>query len=73
MDYAACNIVYVDRRAGGDRLVKREPTQSNLSDFKTEVSSQTDAQAVADHHDVQRNLETLLGTFSEGTFQDQIS
>lgn len=61
MDYAACNIIYVDRRAGTDRCIKREeaaPPESPNANLDSEI------------HYVHRNVQTLLGTFSEGRHQN---
>lgn len=63
MEYAACNVVYVDRTASEDRLVKRNDatsaTSANLQDHDADV-------AVKKPSPVAGNLKTLLGTFSEG-------
>lgn len=66
MDYAACNVVYVDRAAMEDKLVKREdefPLSSSI-----ELSSQTDGHALSRQNSMplDENLQTLLATFSEG-------
>lgn len=68
MDYAACNIIYVDRRAGGDSCMKRdtlspEPFNANvqgLSHYEMTVGDEVSH--------VDRNVQTLLRTFSEGAF-----
>ncbi|XMA08713.1 hypothetical protein WAI453_001504 [Rhynchosporium graminicola] len=64
MDYAACNVVYVDRSACEDGLVKREDA--------TPTASTDDVHGYADGHApvqipnaVDLNLQSLLGTFSE--------
>ncbi|KAK0126831.1 3',5'-cyclic-nucleotide phosphodiesterase [Cadophora gregata] len=64
MDYAACNVVYVDRNAREDRLVKREDA--------TSTASPDGVINYAEHHTpvhaptaVDENLQTLLGIFSE--------
>jgi 3',5'-cyclic-nucleotide phosphodiesterase len=59
MDYAACNVVYVDRTAQEDRLVRREDATSTAG---------SDADIAPSPIPLERNLQTLLGTFSEGTF-----
>lgn len=65
MDYAACNVVYVDRTATRDALLKKE-------DAKTEGTN-TDLLGHLDGHapdglssTVDANLRVLLDTFSEG-------
>lgn len=67
MDHAACNVVYVDRTAGEDRLVRR-----------SDIPSQSDGASGSDcnHHNVSaaslrgsrfdQDVVTLLGTFNEG-------
>jgi 3',5'-cyclic-nucleotide phosphodiesterase len=56
MDYAACNIIYVDRRAGENRYIKREAAPSESSNANSD----------GEGNYVDRNIRTLLGTFSEG-------
>lgn len=65
MDYAACNVVYVDRTAREDKLVKREdvlPAEStdyhlNRAEEPTQIPTAVDG-----------NVKSLLGTFSEGQY-----
>ncbi|TAQ88539.1 hypothetical protein B7494_g3123 [Chlorociboria aeruginascens] len=59
MDYAACNVVYIDRTAHQDRLVRREDG--------TKIGSSGDADGIPPRKNdvVDSNLQTLLGTFSE--------
>ncbi|KAF4624014.1 hypothetical protein G7Y89_g14162 [Cudoniella acicularis] len=60
MEYAACNVVYVDRAAREDKLVKRhDPTNS-----ATKLQNR-EPDAVKSPNAVEGNLQTLLGTFSE--------
>jgi hypothetical protein len=66
MDYAACNVVYVDRTAREDKLVKRDDATSpgppdTPPNHAEEYSSAQRTPSVVDG-----NLRTLLGTFSEG-------
>jgi 3',5'-cyclic-nucleotide phosphodiesterase len=66
MDYAACNVVYVDRTAREDKLVKRDDATSPGS---TETPPNHAAEYAPAHplpSPVDDNLRTLLGTFSEG-------
>ena len=66
MDYAACNVVYVDRTAREDKLVKRDDATSPGS---TETPPNHAEEYVPAHRNpspVDDNLRTLLGTFSEG-------
>jgi 3',5'-cyclic-nucleotide phosphodiesterase len=70
MEYAACNIIYVDRTAGEDRLVRREdaplkPPGVNSSSFPWRNGS-----ANGDVFDANENLQILLGTFSEGRINE---
>jgi 3',5'-cyclic-nucleotide phosphodiesterase len=70
MDYAACNVVYVDRTAREDKLVKRDdatspgPTETALN--HAQEYAQEYAPAHRSPSPVDDNLRTLLGTFSEG-------
>ena len=66
MEYAACNVVYVDRAAKQDRLVKREDVIPSASPI--DIPGQDDVQAHSRVHSVtlEKNLKTLLATFSEG-------
>jgi hypothetical protein len=63
MDYAACNVVYVDRTAQEDRLVRREDVTSIAGG---------DADIAPSPFPLERNLQTLLGTFSEGIFSSSL-
>jgi 3',5'-cyclic-nucleotide phosphodiesterase len=66
MDYAACNVVYVDRAAKGNKLVKRE--DAILSPSSINVPNHTDGHALTQRGSftLDANLQTLLATFSEG-------
>lgn len=64
MEYAACNVVYVDRTAHEDRLVKRHETPTTYPAIN--VQNHEDGNATVPSP-VDGNLTTLLGTFSEGT------
>lgn len=62
MDYAACNVVYVDRSAKEDRLVKSDdPALAHLGLNDARNSSPV----LAANGSLEANLHTLLGTFSE--------
>lgn len=63
MDYAACNIVYVDRTAGEDRLLKRGDTLTKSHDANSAEAG--DPTHSARKH-VEDNLRILLEVFSEG-------
>jgi hypothetical protein len=63
MDYAACNVVYVDRTAQEDRLVRREDATSTAG---------SDADIAPSPILLEKNLQTLLGTFSEGIFNSSL-
>lgn len=67
MDYAACNVVYVDRTAREDKLVKRDDATSTASLIDTPNHAQNHAPGYQDPDAVDSNLQTLLGTFSEGS------
>lgn len=71
MDYAACNVVYVDRSAREDGLVKREDATSTAS--TDDVLNYADGHApVRSLGAVDANLQTLLGTFSEGRSRNHL-
>lgn len=65
MEYAACNVVYVDRNATEDRLVTRDDPRN----IDQEQSPGQPRSFPITHHSrgsVDDNLRTLLSTFSEG-------
>lgn len=63
MDYAACNVVYVDRSAREDRLVKNDdPALAHLATKDDDAIAPTFGNG--GHVDV--NIRTLLGIFTEG-------
>jgi hypothetical protein len=66
MDYAACNVVYVDRTAREDKLVKRDDATSSGSTETPPNHAEEYAPANQIPSLVDDNLRTLLGTFSEG-------
>ena len=65
MDYAACNVVYVDRTADEDKLVKRDDPLLARSE-ESRNPARGGAQFYRSASPVNDNLRTLLGTFSEG-------
>lgn len=71
MDYAACNVVYVDRTAQEDRLVRRDDATPFSFD---KPSEQSDNYAPVSHgpSPVEENLQVLLETFSEGRYILQV-
>jgi 3',5'-cyclic-nucleotide phosphodiesterase len=66
MEYAACNVVYVDRTAVEDRLVKRDEIISSHPAIKIEDSDDGHSANLRSTSPVEGNLKTLLGMFSEG-------
>lgn len=67
MDYAACNVVYVDRAAKEDKLVKRESVASSSPpSINLPIHAEGHAPARRGSHTLEENLQTLLATFSEG-------
>ena len=64
MDYAACNVVYVDRAAKEDKLVKREDSWPVSSSIDLPNDSGNHA---PDSPSLDVNLQTLLAIFSEGS------
>lgn len=69
MDYAACNIIYVDRRAGEDRCIKRDAAPPESSNANAHELPKYDTPVGGEIPHVDRNVQTLLGTFSEGATQ----
>jgi 3',5'-cyclic-nucleotide phosphodiesterase len=67
MDYATCNVVYVDRTAREDKLVKRDDAISTASLIDTPNHAQNHAPGPLVPDAVDSNLQTLLGTFTEGS------
>lgn len=58
MDYAACNVIYVDKTSPVDKLVLREEYyDENLVPLPKRNTEPTTLEG---------NLRTLLGTFAEG-------
>lgn len=66
MEYAAFNVVYVDRTAVDDRLVKRDEIISSHPAIKIQDANSMDHANLGSANPVDRNLKTLLGMFSEG-------
>jgi len=67
MEHAACNVVYVDRAAKEDKLVKRDDLAlpTSTGSFQNHVDGDLPVQSPSA---VDKNLQTLLLTFSEGQF-----
>ncbi|KAH8663640.1 hypothetical protein BGZ60DRAFT_379489 [Tricladium varicosporioides] len=65
MEYAACNVVYVDRTAAEDRLVKKNDATSASSAPSANLLDHDASVGVRKPNPVDGNLQTLLGTFSE--------
>lgn len=67
MDYSACNVVYVDRTAKQDRLIRRKESVSSTTD---EHFAGADGPSLPESQQpttADLNVQTLLETFSEGT------
>lgn len=71
MDYGACNVVYVDRSAGENLLIKRGEIVSEVLHSKREDLGQADGSDEWEARLVDRNVQTLLETFSEGMFRNK--
>ena len=65
MDYAACHVIYVDRMARADRLVKKDATPSVAAGTYNSGSGYFDALGETDQ--VQANVRTILAVFDQGT------
>lgn len=64
MDYASCYVIYVDKTARGDRLVKKDTTPSASVNTSSNASSYFDT--VGETEEVQANLQAILAVFNEG-------
>ena len=69
MDYAACNVVYVDRAAREDKLVRREDVGSSPSSFNISEHAEGPGLIRRNTFTLDVNLKTLLATFSEGKLE----
>ncbi|KAF7879197.1 hypothetical protein EAF04_000395 [Stromatinia cepivora] len=65
MDYAACNIVYVDRTALEDKLVRREDVVTNVSTLENSATATDGAITPRAISAVDHNVNILLGSFTE--------
>jgi 3',5'-cyclic-nucleotide phosphodiesterase len=65
MDYEACNVVYVDRAAPEDKLVKREDLISSALVYSP-LDHVDEHVPVPGRVALNDNLQTLLGMFNEG-------
>ncbi|KUJ13084.1 HD-domain/PDEase-like protein [Mollisia scopiformis] len=65
MDYAACNVVYVDRTAQEDKLVKRDDATLSSLDKPPNHAADNHAPVSNAPSPVEENLQVLLETFSE--------
>lgn len=67
MDYEACNVVYLDRTAPEDKLVKREHLISSA--FTPDLLNYVGEQSLSvGHAALNDSLRTLLGMFNEGLY-----
>jgi 3',5'-cyclic-nucleotide phosphodiesterase len=66
MEYAACNVVYVDRTAVEGRLVKRDEIISSHPAINIQHPDDGESTSQGSTSPVDGNLKTLLGMFSEG-------
>ncbi|EPE30036.1 HD-domain/PDEase-like protein [Glarea lozoyensis ATCC 20868] len=65
MEYAACNVVYVDRTAVEGRLVKRDEIISSHPAINIQDSDVVESSNQGSTSPVDGNVKTLLGMFSE--------
>jgi hypothetical protein len=63
MDYPDCNVIYVDKRAAGDRY---EATGGRTAPGPTTFRAETSGLFDEEVKEVQLNLRTLLSVFSGG-------
>ncbi len=64
MDYAACHVIYVDRKARGDRVVKKDATPSAAASTHSSAASYFDT--VEEVEEVQANMRAILAVFNQG-------
>jgi len=64
MDYASCYVIYVDKTARGDRLVKKDTTPSAQVSTHSNASNYFDT--AGETEEVQANLQAILAVFNEG-------
>ena len=75
MEYAACHVVYVDKRAQEDRFVGKD----GLASPSLERSNDRDSdyfnanKDLGEPEEVQMNLQAILSVFNGGTFYDNVS
>lgn len=69
MEYAACNVVYVDRTATEDKLVKKDDLIWPASPSGTQTFAEEVLPNQSHPSPIDTNLQTLLRTFSEGQLQ----
>jgi hypothetical protein len=67
MDPAACNVIYLDQRAKGDRQVRRDsilPPVPTICNQQDDLSSYLERGT--EHPDVSNNIQALLSAFNHG-------
>ena len=70
MDYASCYVIYVDKTARGDRLVKKDTTTSAaVSTHSTHSNASSYLDTAGETEEVQANLQAILAVFNEGKLQ----
>ena len=62
MEHASCNVIYVDKRAKGDRTVQREECPRNGS----ESVDSSYMEVSGEPREVTSNIQALLSTFKQG-------
>ena len=67
MDYSHCNVVYVDRAAREDKLVKREDGIPSISSHDGINESKSSKLVHRDSTPLDANLQALLESFTEGS------
>ena len=74
MDYAACHVVYVDKRAQEDRFVRKDglasPSVMRSNDGDTDYFNAN--KDLGEPEEVQMNLQAILSVFNGGTFYDNV-
>lgn len=74
MDYAACHVVYVDRRAREERFVKKDSVASSTvaKDIEGDSDYSDVKQDLVEDEEVQLNIRSILSIFNGGTFYNAL-
>ena len=65
MDHGTCNVLYVDRRVGVDRVVRRQEDASGKGTGRLAPSC---PEVSGEHPEVTANIQALLANFDQGKY-----